>query len=194
MNVLRRRFLVCITISLFVLIGCRGNMQTPYHVSNDVDFSFIKNVAVMQLENLSNEKAAGEIMRRIVISELLASGLVNVVVPGEVNLAVKDLSIKNTSSLSIDQIKDLGRALRVEGIVMGSIEQYGHSKSGSNPAPEVTISLMMADTGTGDIIWSVTQRKGGGGFLGRHFGATSQTLSETSLIVVREAIRTLTDY
>ncbi len=194
MNVLRRRFLVFITISLFVLIGCRGNMQTPYHVSNDVDFSFIKNVAVMPLENLSNEKAAGEIMRRLVISELLASGLVNVVVPGEVNLAVKDLSIKNTSSLSIDQIKDLGRALRVEGIVMGSIEQYGYSKSGSNPAPEVTISLMMADTGTGDIIWSVTQRKGGGGFLGRHFGATSQTLSETSLFVVREAIRTLTDY
>ena len=194
MNVLRKRFLVLMIISLFVLIGCRGNMQTPYHVSNDVDFSFIKNVAVLPLENLTREQAAGEIMRRLVISELLASGMVNVVVPGEVNLAVKDLSIKNTSSLSIDQIKDLGRALRVEGIVMGSIEQYGYSKSGSNPAPEVTISLMMADTGTGDIIWSVTERKGGGGFLSRHFGATSQTLSETALYVVREAIGTLTVY
>ena len=194
MNVLRKRFLVLIIISLFVLIGCRGNKQTPYHVSNDVDFSFIKNVAVLPLENLTREQAAGEIMRRLVISELLASGLVNVIVPGEVNLAVKDLSIKNTSSLSIDQIKDLGRALRVEGIVMGSIEQYGYSKSGSNPAPEVTISLMMADTGTGDIIWSVTERKGGGGFLSRHFGATSQTLSETALYVVREAIGTLTVY
>jgi len=194
MKVLRKRFQVFIIILLFMLIGCRGNMQTPYHVSNDVDFSFIKNVAVLPLENLSNEKAAGEIMRRLVISELLASGLVNVVVPGEVMAAVKDLGIKNFTSLDRNQIKELGRALRIQGIVMGSIDQYGYARIGSGTAPEVTISLMMADTGTGDIIWSVTQRKGGEGFLSRHFGATSQTLSETSLSAVREAIGTLTDY
>jgi hypothetical protein len=194
MKLLRKRFQVFIIISLFMLIGCRGNMQTPYHVSNDVDFSFIKNVAVLPLENLSNEKAAGEIMRRLVISELLASGLVNVVVPGEVMAAVKDLGIKNFTSLDRNQIKELGRVLRIQGIVMGSIDQYGYVRIGSGTAPEVTLSLMMADTGTGDIIWSVTQRKGGEGFLSRHFGATSQTLSETSLSAVREAIGTLTDY
>ena len=193
MNVLRKRVLLLI-ISLFMLIGCRGNMQTPYHVSKDVDFSFIKKVAVLPLENLSREQAAGEIVSRLTISELLASGLLNVVVPGEVMSIVNELNIKNTSSLSKKQIKEIGRALSVQGIVMGSVEQYGYAKMGSSTVPEITISLMMVETGTGDIIWSVTKRRGGDGFLSRHFGASSQTLSKTALDVVREAVGTLTEY
>ena len=193
MNVLRKRGLLLI-ISLFMLIGCRGNMQTPYHVSKDVDFSFIKKVAVLPLENLSREQAAGEIVSRLTISELLASGLLNVVVPGEVMSIVNELNIENTSSLNKKQIKEIGRALSVQGIVMGSVEQYGYAKIGSSTVPEITISLMMVETGTGDIIWSVTKRRGGDGFLSRHFGASSQTLSKTALDVVREAVGTLTEY
>jgi len=194
MNIFKKPFLGILIFALFIIMGCRSNGHSPYHVSQDVDFSFVKNVAVLPLENLTNEKAAGEIIGRLVISELLASGLVNVVVPGEVRSAVNDLSIKNTSSLNKKQIKELGRALRVQGIVMGSVEQYGYAKIGSSTAPEITISLMMTETGTGDIIWSVTRRSGADGFLARHFGATSQTLSKTALDVVREAVGTLTEY
>jgi hypothetical protein len=194
MSLIKKPFFVIPVFSLIIMMGCRGNMQTPYHVSQDVDFSFIKNVAVLPLENLSSEKAAGEIVRRLVISELLSSGVVDVVVPGEVDSAVKDLSIKNISSLDKQQIRELGKALNVQGIVMGSVEQYGYAKAGNNMAPEITITLMMADTGTGDIIWSVTTRRGGAGFLARHFGASSRTLSETSLDAVREAVGTLTGY
>jgi hypothetical protein len=191
---LRKGFPVVTVLLFLVITGCRSNTHAPYHISQDVDFSFIKNVAVLPLENLSSEKEAGEIVRRLVMSELLASGLVNVIIPGEVNSAVKDLSIKNTTSLDKKQITELGRVLKVEGIVMGSIEQYGYSKTGSNAAPEVTITLMMAETGTGDVIWSVTKRRGGSSFLTRHFGASSRTLSETSLGAVRDAINTLTEY
>lgn len=194
MNIFNRPFLGIIIFALFIIMGCRSNGHSPYHISQDVDFSFVKNVAVLPLENLSNDKAAGEIVSRLAISELLASGLVNVVVPGEVMSVVNDLNIENTSSLNKKQIKEIGRALSVQGIVMGSVEQYGYAKIGSSTVPEITISLMMAETGTGDIIWSVTKRKGGDGFLARHFGATSQTLSKTALDVVREAVGTLTEY
>ncbi len=192
MTLLKKYYMVCIVLLLFTMIGCRGSGQTSYHISNDVDFSFIKNVAVLPLENLSHEQTAGEMISRLVINELLASGLVNVVVPGEVTSAVTDLGIKKFRSLDRQQIKELGRALRVQGIVMGSVDQYGFTSSGSNSVPEVTVSLMMADAGTGDIIWSVTERKGGEGFFSRHFGATSQTLSKISLHAVRDAIGTLT--
>lgn len=193
MKFLTKPFLL-ICVLFLIVVGCRSNGPSPYHVRQDVDFSFIKNVAVLPLENLSNAKDAGEIVRRLVISELLASGLVNVVLPGEVMSAVKDLKIKNVSSLNKKQIKKLGQDLKVQGIVLGSIEQYGYAKIGSGTAPEITITLMMADTGTGDIIWSATKRRGGDGFFARHFGATSQTLSKTALDVVREAVSTLTEY
>ena len=194
MNMFKKTFLGILIFALFISMGCRSNGHNPYHVSQDVDFSFVKNVAVLPLENLSNDKAAGQVVSRLVISELLASGLVNVVVPGEVMTAVKDLKIKNTSSLNKNQIKDLGQELKVQGIVMGSVEQYGYSKIGNSTAPEITITLMMAETGSGDIIWSVTRRRGEDGFLARHFGASSQTLSKATLDVVREAVGTLTEY
>jgi hypothetical protein len=62
---------------------------------------------------------------------------------------------------------------------------------GNITAPEVTITLMMADTSSGSVIWSVTKTGGGANFMARHFGAKSESMSEAVLRVVREAIQTL---
>lgn len=182
-------------ILLFIFIsGCRSADHTTYHISQDVDFSYIKKVAVLPLENMTDEKSAGEIVRQLTMSELLASGLVDVVVPGEVLSALADLGIKKLTSLTNQQIIAIGRQLKVEAVIMGSVQQYGHVRFGSISAPEVTITLIMADTGTGDIIWSVTKTRGGASFMARHFGTKSDTMSETVLAVVREAIDTLAAY
>jgi TolB-like protein len=180
---------------LMVLIssGCGGKAAT-YHMSQDVDFSFIKRVAVLPLENMSNDKFADEIVQKLVINELLASGLVEVVIPGEVSSAIASRKIDPDSSPNIEQIKALGNALRVEGVIFGSVEKFGEVRTGNIAAPEVTITLMMADTGSGSIIWSVTKSGGGAGFWARHFGARMDTLSETVLKVVRKAVQTLTRY
>ncbi|MBI5055087.1 MAG: hypothetical protein HZB61_00525 [Nitrospirae bacterium] len=176
---------------IFLFISGCGGKAPIYHIREDIDFSYFKKVAVMPLDNLSNDRTAGEVVRQVVISELLSSGLVDVVVPGEVMAAVSELDIKNISSLSEKQIMALGKALKVEALMMGAVEQYGESRSGNISAPEVTITLMMADAGTGNIIWSITTTRGGAGFMARHFGARSETMSETVLAAVREAIRTL---
>jgi len=182
---------VFICVLLFIVSGCRGSVPLNYYINPDIDFSYFKRVAVMPLNNLTNDKSAGEIVRQVVISELLASGLVDVVIPGEVIAAVNEMGIQNISSLSAKQINALGKALNVEAIIMGSVEQYGESRTGNISTPEVTVTLMMADTGTGNIIWSITATRGGAGFMARHFGARSNTMSETVLAVVRDAIRTL---
>jgi PBP1b-binding outer membrane lipoprotein LpoB len=194
MKPLRRLTLICIVLAALFCSGCRSSNPETYHVNEDVDFSFVKKVAVMPLENLTSDKSAGEIVRHLVISEMLASGLSDVVVPGEVIHAVNDLGIKNISSLSKKQIIALGRTLRVQALIMGSVQQYGLIRLANISAPEVTITLMMADTGTGDIIWSVTKTRGGASFMARHFGTKSETISEAVLATVREAIETLVAY
>lgn len=180
-----------VILILFIISGCRSGGAPTYHINEDIDFSFYKRVAVMPLNNLTSEKYAGEIVRQLVISEMLASGLIDVVVPGEVTTAVTDLGIKDVTSLNASQIQSLGSALGVEALVMGSVEEYGMVKSGSTTAPQVTITLMMADTGTGTIVWSITKSRGGASFMARHFGAKHETISETVLKVVRESINTL---
>jgi hypothetical protein len=193
MILLKRYFLTSAILILFIIPGCRSAVPT-YHISEDIDFSFFKKAAVMPLDNLTSEKFAGDIVKQVVISELLASGLVDIVIPGEVLIAIKSLGIKSITSLSTEEIRALGKALNVEAIIMGSVQEYGEVKVGSSSAPQVTITLMMADSASGAIVWSITKSRSGAGFMSRHFGAKHETISETVLAVVRNAIRTLVQY
>lgn len=192
---LKRNMFAFMMLMLFIISGCRGSGGIPtYHMSQDIDFSFYKRVAVMPLDNLTNDKYAGEIVKQVVLSELLASGLVDVVVPGDVVKAVTQLGIKSITSLNSDEIKALGKVLNVDALIIGAVEEYGEIKTGSISAPRVTVTLMMADAGSGTIVWSITKSRGGASFAARHFGASHETISETVLILVRQAIQTLFQY
>jgi hypothetical protein len=99
--------------------------------------------------------------------------------------------MKSIKSLNAEQIKTIGNTLKVQAVVFGSVEKFGEVRIGNISAPEVTITLIMADTSSGSIVWSVTKTGGGASFMARHFGAKSETMSEAVLRVVREAIQTL---
>ena len=179
-----------VILTLFIISGCRGTVPT-YHVSEDIDFSFYKKVAVLPFDNMTNDKYAGEIVRQVVVSELLASGLLDVVFPGEVKSAINDMGIKSVSSLTAEQMESLGKLLGVEALVVGSVEEYGQARVGSVSAPQVTATLMMVDAGTGSIVWSITKTRGGSSFWARHFGASTDTISQTVLLLIREMVQTL---
>ncbi|MFZ3138936.1 MAG: hypothetical protein WA126_16265 [Thermodesulfovibrionales bacterium] len=187
-------FFIIWMLLLYFLTGCGGKASPSHYVSQDIDLSFIKRVAVLPLDNLTNDKFAGDAVRQVVISELLASGLVDVVCPGDAVAALETLKLKTGQSPNADQIKAIGKALKVQAVIIGAVSKYGEIREGNVSAPEVSITLMMADTGSGSIIWSVTKTRGGAGFWARHFGARADTMSEAMLKVVREAIKTLYKY
>lgn len=181
--------------AVLCLALCAAACRTPApvaHISPDMDFSTIKRVAVLPFNNLTNERFADEFVRQVVISEFLASGLADVVSPGEVVHTLETQNVRSPTALSAAQIRALANTLRVEAVVMGSVDRFGEVHSGAVSAPEVTVTLMMADASSGAIVWSVTKTRGSAGFLARHFGARSDTLSETVLHVVRDAVGTLT--
>lgn len=178
-------------ILLTALAGCFGKGHGPQsYVRSDFDFSFVKKVVVLPFDNLTKEKFAGEHMRRIVINELLASGLTDVAVSGDIG-AGKATGAESTTALMPDQIAKIGKMFNAEAVLTGSVQRYEEPKGGSFAAPEVACSLIMHDTDSGSIIWSVNASVGGAGFLTRHFGARCDTLSEACERMVRESIRTL---
>ncbi len=191
---LRKFFLIGILFIVFISSGCGGRGIPAFYISHDIDFSFIKRVAVLPLDNLTNEKFAGDAVRQVVISELLASGLVDVVCPGDAIAAIESLKLKPGQSLSAEHIKAVGKSLKVQAVIIGAVNKYGEIREGNISAPEVAITLMMADTSSGSIIWSVTKTRGGAGFWARHFGTRAETMSEAVLKVVREALHTLYKY
>lgn len=176
---------------LYFLTSCGGKASPSHYINQDTDFSFIKRVAVLPLDNLTNDRFAGDVVRQVVISELLASGLVEVVAPGDAIAAMESLKMKAGQAPNAEQIKSIGKALKVQAVIIGAVNKYGELRDGNVSAPEIAITLMMADTGSGSIIWSVTKTKGGADFWAKHFGATADTMSEAVLKVVKEAIQTL---
>src|SRR4030043_1095954 len=184
-------FLLTALCSLLLLYACAGRGAPSFYIRQDYDVSYIKKVAVLPLDNLTNEKFAADAVKQVVICELLSTGLVDVAVPGEADAAVDKLGLRSIKALNAEQIKSLGNALKVQAVAFGSVEKFGEVRIGNISAPEVTITLMMADTSSGSIVWSVTKTGGSASFMARHFGARSETMSEAVLRIVREAIQTL---
>lgn len=174
--------------------GCRSAPATPYHIAENFDFSSIKKVAVLPFDNLTNDKTAGDAVRQVVINELLITGLMDVSVPGDAVAAVEKAGVRNIAALDSDKMKTIGNNLKVQGLILGSVERYGEIRSGTFTAPEVTVTLMMADVTSGSIVWSVTKTHVGDSFVARHFGSRSDSMSEAMIRVVRDAVRTLTRY
>jgi hypothetical protein len=194
MKYLKRDVIYGLLVMLFVICGCGGKSNPGFYINQDIDFSFIKRVAVLPLDNLTGDKFAGDAVRHVVMSELLATRLVEVSCPGDAIAALESLKIKPGQALNAEQIKAVGKSLNVQAVVLGAVNKCGEVREGNISSPEVTITLMMADAGSGSIIWSITKTQGGAGFLARHFGARSATMSETLLSVVREALITLYKY
>ena len=183
-------FIICLLLAC-ICFGCARAPKPNFYIRQDFDFSVIKRVAVLPFDNLTNEKFASERIRRLVINELLASGLMDVVVAGDLSATLKTAKVESVTALPPKEIKEIGRALNAQAVLAGSVERYEESKGGSFAAPEISISLVMAEIDSGSIVWSVSASTGGAGFGTRHFGARADTISEASEKVVKKTIRTL---
>ncbi|MEJ2314179.1 MAG: hypothetical protein P8Y85_05265 [Nitrospirota bacterium] len=181
---------------MLMTLGCRGSLKEyeASFINPNFDFSYVKTVAVLPFDNLTQDRNAGDVVRHLVINELLATELVEVVVPGEAVAGMNSLGIKSVSTLSEKQIIALGKALNVQAVMYGAVEKYDIIRERNISEPEVTITIIMAETTTGGIVWSVTKTGGRAGFTARHFGARTDTLSEALLKVVRDSIQTLFEY
>jgi TolB-like protein len=183
-------------ISLFyamctlLVSACGGLTEAEFHIQPGTDVYNIKRLAVLPFENFTSDNYAGEKIRRIVITELLSRGF-DVVEPGEVTKLMKELKIRSLGSLAVSEIQEIGKTLKADSVMTGSVEAFGISKGISVSYPEITVNLMLIETSSGNIIWSVHNTSGGASFWTRHFGAEGISLSETARDVVEKAIDTM---
>ncbi|HEY7675636.1 MAG TPA: CsgG/HfaB family protein [Candidatus Methylomirabilis sp.] len=172
------------------LAGCGGVAPSTY-VHPNYDFSNVKKVAVLPLENLASDQTAGEKVRKIVVTELLASGVVDVVEPGQVNRVLAVQNIQNPAAMSPDEFKKLAAALGVQLLIVGSVESFDRVQVGGVQAPEVTLTLRGIDAESGTVVWAASHTQGGATFAARLFGLTGDSLSEVARKAAHEAVVTL---
>jgi curli biogenesis system outer membrane secretion channel CsgG len=177
-----------VLLTLAVPMGC----ARPQHfVHATYDFSVVKKVAVLPLENLTQDQLAGERVRKALVAELLAAGVLEVIEPGQVNRALNQANIQSVTSIGAEDFKKLGASLGAQAFFLGSLDVYDRISVGGGSFPEVTISLRAVDASTGTIVWSATHSGGGVGIVGRLFGFGGDTMSEATQKTIRAALATL---
>jgi len=169
--------------------GCSGNTFKQF-TRPDYDMKAVKTVAVLPFRNFTSDSYADEKIRSKVSIELLSRD-VNIIEPGEIISVLRELKIKSVESIRNKDMVSIGSMLNVDAVLTGSVEAFGISKGIAASYPEVTVHLIMFDTITGNIIWSVSHTSGGASFWTRHFGAEGSTLDNVSERVIEEAFDAL---
>lgn len=140
-------------IFLFALFcGCGRHPRLFFKPA--YDFSAHKKIAVLPFENLSADGGAGEKLQTIFLVELLKRNKWEVLEPGEVEGALKDLRIRATDKLSSVQAGRLKEKLGVDWIFFGTVLEFSTPPPGSNEAPVVSLTARILDAGEGEIVWA----------------------------------------
>lgn len=157
----------------------------------NMDFGSVRTVAVMPFANLSKDQLAGDRVRDVFSTLLLASGALYALPPGEVTRGVAAASLAYATTPTPEEIMKLGKIIKVDAVITGVIREYGEVRSGTATADVISVSMQMVETQTGRIVWSASSTKGGIGMKDRLFGGGGKPLNDLTEECLNEIITKL---
>ncbi len=186
----RSRSLAAAALVLALAAACRSGGGRTYMHPN-ADLGSLKTVAVLPFENITQERSAGEKVQRIFLAELLSMGLFEVAEPGLVTRTLRAERVESTEALAPADIQRIGKALKADALFMGTVVDFADNRSGSTPAPEVTIQSRLVETQSGVTIWSSDRSRSGATLSARLFGVGGESLTDAARRLVRQQLRSL---
>jgi hypothetical protein len=178
-----------VTVVLMSMVSCAGGgdkFRNP-----NMDFGSIQTVAVLPFTNLTRDQMAGERVRDVFVTSLLASGGVYVIPVGEVARGIGLAGLVNPFAPSSAEVIKLGPMIKANAIITGVLREYGELRSGTSSANVISLSLQMMDVQTGQVIWSTSSTKGGIGIKDRLLGGGGDPLNDITEKAIRDLINQL---
>jgi hypothetical protein len=158
-----------------------------------MDFSLIRNMAVLPFENLTQIPAAGERVRDVFSTMMQATGSAYVLPPGEVARGIDRASLTRATEPTAEEAVNLGKLLSADVLICGVVREYGEVRSGSTQANLVSVSVRMVETQSGKVVWSASSTQGGVGAGDRLFGGGGQPMDDVTTEAVRDLLDKLFD-
>jgi hypothetical protein len=182
---LRNLFMVAVLVSM---AACAGVGAGEKFRDDKMDFGAIKNVAVMPFTNLSRDQQAGDRVRDVFVTGLLASGGVYVIPTGEVARGIGLAGIQNPTAPSSADVIKFGPIVKADAVVTGVVREYGELRSGSSTANVISLSLQMFETQTGRVVWSTSTTKGGISMADRLLGGGGDPMNNITEKAIKDLI------
>lgn len=146
--------------------GCGSLMESRSFVNPQTDFSFYKRVGLLPFKNMAEDRLAGEKVTEHFMTELLIAGELEVMDPGQFNAVVSQVAKTNvpvsTLDLSSEQLTRVAEFAKVQGIFMGTVQDYKMIQLGGDQYPLISMTVKFIDAPTGTVVWQNTVSATGG--------------------------------
>jgi TolB-like protein len=178
-------------LGLLMVVGC-GSMTVrssvkPFSSEEAQQFSSIKKIAVLPFDNLTKQKDAEKLINALLTTEILNQDVFDSVEDVRyVASVMKMLKIKRTQILDRDLVLKMGETMRCEAVIVGEIDAYKIGKK--DDATDISISVTMLDTRSGDILWTANVTNTSSTSVGKVFGITP---GPNHISMTRDVVATL---
>ncbi|HHL40057.1 MAG TPA: hypothetical protein ENJ37_06095 [Deltaproteobacteria bacterium] len=192
-NLLRRHIVCGLVLAALLAGGCAPT--SLIYISPSANFSYIKKVAVLPFNNLSEDRYAGERVRSIVTVDLMSRQVFEVMEQGEVSkvlsIIFREEGFEEGRAVQVDKetLNLIEQRLGVQAVILGSVDEYSGGRYGGNTV--VSISLRMLDTSSGIILWQVSVTELGGSIWRKLIGLEDIDKSVLTQRAVKRALDTL---
>jgi polysaccharide biosynthesis protein PelC len=176
-----------------VLTGACASSPPEVYRDANMDIGSIYTVAVMPFVNLSRDQLASDRVRDVLTTMLLADGRMYVIPAGEVSRQVSLAGISNPYAPTNDEIIKIGKMLKAQGVITGTIREYGDVRSGAATANVISLSVQLTEVDTGKVVSSVGLTKGGIGIVERLFGGGGEPMNDVTAKAIKDVIKKLLD-
>jgi len=171
---------------LLFLSGCGSGSITQSFLRENASLGHIQTVAVLPFEGGGNAPR----IREFTMTQVLASGLFDVVDKGRVDNLLQQEAIAEAAPLDAATIRRLGQRLKVQAFILGSVKQEVESR-GSASFPEITMTLRLIDSETGTLLWQASGRGSGYSVADRLFGMAPKDSFQVTMDLLRDLFATI---
>ncbi|MFO0581398.1 MAG: DUF799 family lipoprotein [Anaeromyxobacter sp.] len=170
-------------------LSCAGpKAQKRTYMDRNMDFGAVKTVAVLPFSNLARDTLAGERVRDVFATMLLATNAFYVLPGGEVVRGIGMVGISNPVAPSVEEVVKLGKALKADAIFTGTVKEYGEVRQGAAAANSISLSVQLQETSTGRVVWAGQTTKGGITLSGRLLGSGGEPLNDVTEAAVDDLL------
>ena len=187
-NILTGTFMLFV---IFGITGCGSKATSDSFIRKDVDLGYIERVAVLPLENHSDDKYAAKRVRNVINTQILAMGLFDTVEQGLVDSVLLREAIEQNAPIDQLTLKRLGQRLKVQAFVMGAVDQAGDVRRGANTFPEIAMTIRLLEAESGRILWQASGYRNGESLSRRLFGMAAIDSYQVALHLTRDLLFSL---
>ncbi len=175
----------------FCQVGCGSKTDGNAFLRENVELGYIQKVAVLPLENHTQDEYVADRLRNVAITQILAMGLFDVVDKGLVDAAFKEEALKKGEPVDLISVKRLGRRLGVQAIMVGSVDHADINRKGAIVYPEYSLTLRLLDAREALVLWQQSDHENGYSVWGRLLGLAARDSFEVAFDLIKKMLKTI---